>query len=90
MGHALDAAATATPDGNYSRTGSVLATRREEFGINEMDVLDCIPTATTDPRLPEMTSANIAAVCITDLPEASKRAVAGSSVLTRALHSMST
>lgn len=68
---ALDAAfaATDTPatSDNYSRAGSVLVTFREKYGIDEMDILECVPSRADDPRAPEKTFPNVAAVCLTDL-----------------------
>lgn len=67
MDDALNATDTAISDENYSRAGSVLVTFRKEYGIDEMDVLECVPTATRDPRVPELSFSNVAAVCVTDL-----------------------
>jgi hypothetical protein len=67
MDDALNATDTAISDENYSRAGSVLVTFRKEYGIDEMDVLECVPTATRDPRVPELSFPNVAAVCVTDL-----------------------
>lgn len=68
---ALDDAfnATGTPitTENYSRAGSVLTAFRSENGTDEMDVLNCIPTAVTDSRITEVTFPNVAAVCTTDI-----------------------
>ena len=54
-------------DENYSRAGSVLVALRKEFGINEMEILRCIPSIVTDPRLPSISFSNAAAVCNVDL-----------------------
>lgn len=67
MDDALNATNTPVTDDSYSRAGSVLVTFREKHGIDEMDILECIPTATTDPRIPEATFPNAAAVCVTDV-----------------------
>lgn len=68
---ALDAAFAATDtdatEENYSRAGSVLVALRQEHGIDEMEILECIPTRANDPRVPENTFPNIAAVCSIDL-----------------------
>lgn len=68
---ALDRAFAATDleatEDNYSRAGSVLVTFRKEYGITEMDILDCIPSRQRDPRITEHTFSNVAAVCVTDL-----------------------
>lgn len=69
MDDALNATDTAISDDMYSRAGSVLVSFREEYGVDEMEILDCMPTATTDPRLPEVTFPNVAAVCVTDIAE---------------------
>lgn len=67
MDNALNATGTPVSEENYSRAGSVLVEFRKEYGINEMEILECIPTATTDPRLPELSFPNVAAVCVTDM-----------------------
>lgn len=67
MDNALNATETPISEENYSRAGSVLVEFRNEYGINEMDILECVPTATTDPRLPELSFPNVAAVCVTDM-----------------------
>ena len=64
---ALNATDTAITSENYSRAGSVLVTFRKEYGIPEVDILRCIPTKVTDPRVPEVNFANVAAVCNTSL-----------------------
>lgn len=66
---ALNATDTPITPENYSRSGSVLVSFRKDHGIDEMDILECIPTAVEDPRLPEVTFPNVAAVCVTDLVE---------------------
>lgn len=62
-------AATNTPptDENYSRAGSVLVTFRKEYGIEEMEILRCIPSRQDDARIAEHSFSNVAAVCVTDL-----------------------
>jgi ABC-type phosphate transport system substrate-binding protein len=62
-------AATDTPitDENYSRAGSVLVKFRQEYGVDEMEILDCIPGRANDPRVKDNAFASIAAVCVTDL-----------------------
>ena len=62
-------AATDTPvtDENYSRAGSVLTKFRQEYGIDEMKILECIPGSANDQRVKDNTFASIAAVCATDL-----------------------
>lgn len=65
--NALNATDTVISDANYSRAGSVLVTFRKEYGIDEMDVLECIPKTTRDARVPELSFPNVAAVCVTDL-----------------------
>jgi ABC-type phosphate transport system substrate-binding protein len=62
-------AATDTPatDENYSRAGSVLVKFRQEYGIDEMDILVCIPGSANDPRVKDNAFGSIAAVCVTDL-----------------------
>lgn len=67
MDNALNATDTVISNENYSRAGSVLVTFRKEYGIDEMEVLECVPTATRDPRVPELSFPNVAAVCVTDL-----------------------
>lgn len=66
MTEALDDAyaATDTPatDENYSRAGSVLVKFRQEYGIDEMDILVCIPGSTNDPRVKDNVFGSIAAV----------------------------
>jgi hypothetical protein len=63
LDNALKATDTAITEENYSRAGSVLVSFRKEYGINEMDILRCIPTKVTDPRVPEVNFPNVAAVC---------------------------
>lgn len=63
MDKALAATDTPVSEENYSRAGSVLVAFRKEYGIDEMDILACIPTTVTDPRVPSLTLANVAAVC---------------------------
>lgn len=63
MDDALNATNTSISEDSYSRAGSVLVTFRKDYGIDEMDILECIPTMTTDPRVPSVTFANVAAVC---------------------------
>lgn len=67
MDDALNATDTVISNESYSRAGSVLVTFRKEYGIDEMEVLECVPTATRDPRVPELSFPNVAAVCVTDL-----------------------
>lgn len=69
---ALNATETPITSENYSKAGSVLVTFRQKYGINEMKILDCIPTAVTDPRAPEPTFPNVAAVCNADLVEGTR------------------
>lgn len=42
-------------------------TMRQEFGIDEMDILACIPGTANDSRVPDNTFPNIAALCAVDL-----------------------
>lgn len=62
-------AATDTPvtDENYSRAGSVLVKFRQEYGIDEMKILECLPGSANDPRVKDNAFGSIAAVCVTDL-----------------------
>lgn len=68
---AMDAAfdAVGTPEGarEYDRAGSVLVAFRKEYGISEMDILECIPHRANSPRAPKKDFPNVAAVCLTDL-----------------------
>lgn len=63
LNDALNATNTSITEENYSRAGSVLVSFRREYGIDEMDLLDCIPTRVTDSRVPSLTFSNVAAVC---------------------------
>ena len=67
----LDAAFAATNTeataDNYSRAGSVLVTFRQDHGLEEMDILDCIPTRAQDPRVSTLDFPSVAAVCVTDM-----------------------
>ncbi|MCO4276720.1 hypothetical protein NG701_20260 [Pseudarthrobacter sp. HLT3-5] len=67
MSNAFAATDTAATDENYSRAGSVLVGFRQEYGIDEMDILECIPGSANDPRVKDNTFGSIAAVCLTDL-----------------------
>lgn len=69
---ALNATGTPVTNENYSRAGSVLTTFRQERGVDEMDVLECMPTAVTDSRIPEVTFPNVASVCLSDLTEGTR------------------
>lgn len=64
---AFAATETAPTADNYSRAGSVLVTFRQEHGIDEMDILECIPTSANDPRVEDNSFGSIAAVCLTDI-----------------------
>lgn len=63
MDNALTATKMPITEENYSRAGSVLVAFRKKYGINEMDILACIPGTVTDPRVPALNFANVAAVC---------------------------
>jgi len=69
----IDAAmqATETPitDENYSRAGSALVGLRKKNGTKEMTILKCMPSRVDDPRLPELSFPNVAAVCSVDIVE---------------------
>lgn len=67
LNDAFAATDTAATDENYSRAGSVLVKYRQEYGIDEMDVLNCIPGSANDPRVKDNSFVSIAAVCLTDL-----------------------
>jgi hypothetical protein len=67
LDNAFAATDTAATNDNYSRAGSVLVAYREKHGIDEMKILDCVPTRAHDPRVKDNTFASIAAVCLTDL-----------------------
>lgn len=69
MNDAMNATDTPITADNYSRAGSVLVTFKNEYGIDEMDVLECMPSSVTDPRLPEVNFGTVAAVCATDIVE---------------------
>jgi exopolysaccharide biosynthesis predicted pyruvyltransferase EpsI len=62
-------AATDTPitEENFTRAGSVLIAFRKEHGLNEMQILDCIPRRAADPRVPSLSFPNVAAVCVSDM-----------------------
>ena len=67
MDDALNATNMVISDDHYSRAASVLTAFREEYGIDEMDILECIPGKVADPRVPELDFGNVAAVCNVDL-----------------------
>lgn len=67
MDRAISAVGEVPSDDIYSRAGSVLVSFRKEYGISEMKILECMPYRANDPRSPEKTFPNIAAVCLTDL-----------------------
>lgn len=52
---------------NLSRAGSTLVAFKQEYGVSEMEILDCIPYRSRDPRVPSLNFPNVAAVCVTDL-----------------------
>ena len=56
----------ATAD-NLSRAGSTLVAFKDEYGVSEMEILDCIPYRSRDPRVPSLNFPNVAAICVTDL-----------------------
>ncbi|MDD1478674.1 hypothetical protein [Arthrobacter sp. H16F315] len=64
---AFAATDTASTSENYSRAGSVLVEFRKKHGIDEMDILKCVPTKANDRRVKDNTFGSIAAVCLTDL-----------------------
>lgn len=67
LNDAFTATDTPVTDENYSRAGSVLVKFRQEYGVDEMEILDCIPGSANDPRVNDNAFASIAAVCVTDL-----------------------
>lgn len=67
MDNAFAATDTETTAENYSRAGSTLVSLRKEYGIEEMDILECIPTRQTDPRIATHDFPSVAAVCVTDI-----------------------
>lgn len=67
MNKAFTAVGMSASEENQSRAGSTLVSFRKEYGISEMEILDCIPYRANDPRVPELNFPNVAAVCVTDL-----------------------
>lgn len=69
---ALNATNMALTNENYSRAASVLTVFRDEYGIDEMDILECMPSNLSDPRVTELNFSNVAAVCNVDLVSGGK------------------
>lgn len=61
---AFAATDTAITDGNYRRAARALVTLRRQYGIDEMEILGCIPRRANDPRVTETTFAHLAGVCV--------------------------
>jgi hypothetical protein len=73
MDRAMTATRTPITPKTYSQGGSVLVTFREEYGIEEMVILKCMPHRSRDSRLAdlgeEISFGTVAAVCLADLVE---------------------
>ena len=67
MDAALAATDMAMTERNYSRAGSVLVSFRKKYGHDEMDILECIPRRTGDPRVTTLDFPTVAAVCVADM-----------------------
>lgn len=65
--NAMNATDLPLTDENYSRAGSVVVSFRKEYGIKEMEILECMPKRANDPRVPDNKFVSVSAVCITDL-----------------------
>lgn len=63
---AFAATSTEATSDNYSRAGSVLVTLRQEYAIDEMEILECIPSL-ADDETSALTFPDAAALCVAEL-----------------------
>lgn len=73
MEPAMRAVGTPITNENLNRSASALVALRKQYGVSEMDMLECIPSRAKDPRITamgyEVNMGTVAAVCSTDILE---------------------